>query len=1195
MTLLGNDFVDPTNPFESVMITASAGSGKTYQLSRRFLSLVASGADPSSILCITFSKKAAAEMRERILRDAIIYGQPDSEMAKVIEFNLKQQSNAAVKAGRPSPQLRPNHEVSNLIVNQSQSLAITTIDGILMEWCTKFATETPVVYDDMKLKMPWSVMSKHESQQLEATAWRNVFRKLSKSVASQELAPGILKTLIESSPEGKLSQSWHKLSTLRSSDTFIWLAEQMRDSAELPYQCDDLPFPTDADIVTHIEGSLRNVLTHVSNKDKKSDGLEALESKSLQGLIKAKILKSDGTFHGQTISKKVRSLAEQDCQFVEQSVREYVNGQKLLALNAQAKLLWFFYKQWSHEFFSLKTKEGLAQFSDALKGVFYLFQAGFAGAKWLIQNKVKHLMLDEFQDTSRLQWRVFSELAKDVLSGVTTDSSALAGTVFVVGDPKQSIYAFRESAPEIMDMAKSDLTPHGLQDVVMSTSWRSAQIVLDAVNALFCDTSMIANFPLHQAAKIGEKYAVPNVGGVGLLPLITAVKKAKSKPEMDQSVSLDIQNEPVNSDSLGTESDLANDQDQDDKGPVEAQALQVSNYIRRCLDGLEPISIIDKDSNSFRVAQPKDFAVLYPKSTHAHILEKALLDHRIPCVREEKKGFFDRQEIKDAVSALRWTAWKSDSVALLTIIKSPFFSVPDQLIFAALTHSTKDSSKNELFGQSGSNIFEQLISSEQTVIKNSINTLLSCFQGVTPFAGFTKMLSETLALESYAQMFQNQEGLLACENLKQFLEILRCLESDGITDIYSTLQHLERMEIEDETGNASTASNCVKLMTIHKSKGLEFPVVFLMDTARDWYKEETSWVRSVKEGFEGFRYIGSKDDRPYNSPEFSQVLIDNENYQRGEKARVLYVAMTRAKQYLFATGFYKPTKLEPEISPDSYYKEIRQSIAKIGGKTDDTGLFVALTSAPIKVASIEGTSPPKTIVTNSDSDSKDEPTPKLRPEILILKRPQSSASEKESTQLNDLPTVKSEVKDVLDTSLSANLNNAPSETSGPIYGTAMHLALECHLRGLPLNDDYILSRINIGSPTAQSPTMNEASEIARTAIVDANSLILSECWRELMCDAAHVYPELSLGILSKSDLDFVFYQKRPDLVIERNDGKYIVVDYKTDLHLSDQELILTYRPQIQEYCEAIKAIFNQDEVDGYILQTRKQKLIGIQR
>ena len=135
--------LNPQNPYLSAMVSASAGSGKTYQLSRRFLGLVAAGADPSSILAVTFSKKAAAEMRERIVQDAIALG-TDAKVFKDFFHALRLWREEGLEQGLPLPPLKTPAEVSDLITRSSQSLSITTIDAILMEWCLRFPWETRI-------------------------------------------------------------------------------------------------------------------------------------------------------------------------------------------------------------------------------------------------------------------------------------------------------------------------------------------------------------------------------------------------------------------------------------------------------------------------------------------------------------------------------------------------------------------------------------------------------------------------------------------------------------------------------------------------------------------------------------------------------------------------------------------------------------------------------------------------------------------------------------------------------------------------------------------------------------------------------------------------------------------------------------------------------------------------------------------
>ncbi|NBQ54425.1 MAG: hypothetical protein EBU49_12730, partial [Proteobacteria bacterium] len=137
---------DPKNPYQSHVVKASAGCGKTYQLSQRFLALVAAGAEPGSILTVTFTRKAAAEMRERILGDAgkLLAGGPESaafdqEMAR---YYRESRAQILEERGIQLPPPRTAKESGSIIINQSQSLRITTIDSVFHDWIAKFPAET---------------------------------------------------------------------------------------------------------------------------------------------------------------------------------------------------------------------------------------------------------------------------------------------------------------------------------------------------------------------------------------------------------------------------------------------------------------------------------------------------------------------------------------------------------------------------------------------------------------------------------------------------------------------------------------------------------------------------------------------------------------------------------------------------------------------------------------------------------------------------------------------------------------------------------------------------------------------------------------------------------------------------------------------------------------------------------------------
>lgn len=1164
----------PQNPYQSILVSASAGSGKTYQLSRRFLALVSAGAQPSSILTVTFSRKAAAEMRSRVIADAIAYGNADKAFAGFHE-ELSYWRKQALHEGLNVPELLDAKAVSQLIVQNTQSLAITTIDGILMEWCLKFPLESAQTSGEASLISPWNITSSKELFELQKMAWQRTLSSLPKQ--SELSAKDFYESVLASAPGNAFKTAWQRLESLIKSDTFIWLAESLRGHASLSYEVsaneEDLD---ETALVSRYAAELAELIGHVTNPEKRGLGLAAINNRSYKGLEDAAILKKDGTLHGTTISKRIRAAAPRAVDVLESAFRRFKNQEKLRRLNAHARLLWLLYRVWCQELLTIKATNAQGNFSDLLKGVYQIFTGDFPGPRWLLGQRAKHILLDEFQDTSRLQWSAFRELANEILSGRSSDQQVIPGTVFIVGDAKQSIYGFREADPEILELAHEDLESLGLAKISMSDSWRTANIILEFVNTIFqtpqhADPTkiLIPDFPKHQTASVSGKVVVPDCGSIHVLPLV------KNSEE--------------------------------ETGPA-LEAKQVSNHIKAILEGSFPTPIWDKKQRTFRAPRPEDFAILYPKSTHADVLEDELRSLAIPAVREEKRGYFERQEIKDCLSLMRWLAIPADTASLCSVLKSPFCAVSDEVLQTLIQTTAGDVTLSEQAQDSKLSSLVILKRLEATHPKTAtlLHSLLLSERSLSCFDIFCRWFKETTACTSYLEAFGERDGKLAEANLLKFLEILRSAESQGMSNLHDVLLHCDALISENETGNASVAHNAVHLMTVHKSKGLEFPIVILVDTANDWFRSETNWLRSTMKGQEGFYYIGTKEERPEGEPQIDLAISLNEGVQRAEKARLLYVALTRAQQHLVVSGSFKTTK-ELALPPaDSFYMRLRDaagaltqgSSSELAPDTDlrlEREILQAMQNTTLPVATRE-----------QDQLLSSAGGPEFKLEHVLTRG--SSGFKDAPPALNILRTLNSVTSQSVSVAKPALSNQeAPvwSRSAATVYGTAVHRILELssedvHAASRPTLES-LLSYLRNNQKESLGLAHDELESVAKTALHDAALLVKSNLWRALWSESVSTLKEASFAVTMRGKggvVDFKIGQ--PDLVSERRDGTWWVVDYKTALPPSENLTELFqfseeqgYGEQVRGYREALTRLLPGKVIKSFILFTRAQQLLEI--
>lgn len=1144
-------FDHPQDPYKSILVSASAGSGKTFQLSRRFLALVTAGALPPTILTITFSKKAAAEMRSRIIADAIAYGLGERKF-EGFHDSIQKWRQAAVTTGQNPPPLLTPKAASDLIVQNTQSLAITTIDSVLMEWSLRFPEETAQRQGDVVLMAPWDIPRAAEAYRQCSHAWSLAVKAIA-ATGSKETSLAFMQHLIHAAPGGSLKTAWGRLDTLISSDTFIWLSEHLRGEAHLYYdtQNSDLPV-SDEELVEALESDLIKVVGLVSNMEKRSLATAALAERQWTGLLSAGILKKDGSLNGTTVSKKIQTALPLEVERIQNLAVRYQNLRRLEDMNAHARLLWLFFHAWRDAYLQVRASAQTGTFSDALKGAYSLFKGDYPGPRWLIQSNAKHLLLDEFQDTSRLQWEAFKELASDLMAGVSKDEATPTGTVFIVGDAKQSIYGFREADPDILTAAFESLSGHGLQNVTMSESWRTAPLLMEVINGVFTSSSehgggLIDGFPKHQTAHLDGQPVVPDVASIQLLP-ISFIENTQDKSKIES----------------GKEVELS--------GP-ELDAKNTAAYIHDCLSGKIETPIWDQNEKKLRPPRPADFALLYATATHAHTYENALRSLQIPSRREERRGFFDRQEIRDSVALFRWLALPADTASLCSVLKSPFCNVSDRTL-QKLIHGGHDKTQDERKLCAPTQDILSRLEAFDLKLYALLTRLSEGEQASSCFDIFSDWLIKTNGAAKYESLFGELEGPLAKANLLKFLELLRHFEAKGVSSLHDVLVNLTELAQDDETGSATIATDAVHLMTAHKSKGLEFPVVILVDTVSDWYRSESHWVRSSEPGKEGFYYIGTKDERPEEEPQIQSAIKQNEWAQRREKARLLYVAMTRAKQHLVLTGHYTRKKSQPEPPESSYYHTVSKVLRSMGAVETPAGLRLERCSE-MNYGFVE---------THSSHSKETLPLPKpsrmLVPPLKILSVTGQALSSKADASRR-----------------TSSVEQPANPVKGPVYGTAVHRCLELISDGQTVDSLTLRKYLLSAQEQAKHLSSEDLDVTIQTAMTDASSLTRSKVWEWLFSDTKSILREVSFAETRKDahgSQSFVVGQ--PDVLLEKISGEWWIIDYKTTYvpegaDLTSMSRDLGYFDQLEGYLSGVQKLLPGASVKSYLLYTRNGTLL----
>ncbi len=465
-------------PLPRELVLASAGSGKTYHLSSRILGLLAAGATPGEVLATTFTRKAAGEILERALV-RLAEGASDPEKAKELGHDAH-------------PNLEEPGECRRLlarILAGLHQLNVGTLDAFFVRLAQSF-------FQELGLVPGWTIADERTEERLRTEAVQAAL-----SGADRAELVELLRMLTRGDADRRVHAA-----VLDHVDTLLSIHRQLDPDAVDPWgpgfgvteRLAGSEIEAEAaklaarliqfDIPTTQAGSPRR--SWVRARDNTSPAIAARDwEAALRGGVGAKVIRGEDTFDGVPIPPEfidlfheVRSLARIDL------AGEYRRESQ--AMGRLAELL-------AAAFDESQRRIGAYRFEDI---TYLLGGPDPTGSRedlhYRLDQRVRHLLLDEFQDTSLEQWRALEPLAHELLSGHLDERAGV-----IVADTKQSIYGWRGARPELVRQVGKR---HGLTETTMDRSWRSSQVVLDFVADIFRD---FPNNPVISSIGVGERVA----------------------------------------------------------------------------------------------------------------------------------------------------------------------------------------------------------------------------------------------------------------------------------------------------------------------------------------------------------------------------------------------------------------------------------------------------------------------------------------------------------------------------------------------------------------------------------------------------------------------------------------------------------------------------------------------------------------
>ncbi|MDE2774605.1 MAG: UvrD-helicase domain-containing protein [Chloroflexota bacterium] len=494
----------------------------------------------------------------------------------------------------------------------------------------------------------------------------------------------------------------------------------------------------------------------------------------------------------------------------------------------------------------------------------------------------KHLLVDEFQDTNAAQWQIINSLA-DLQRG---------GSLFVVGDPKQSIYQFRGADVSVFNQVRNQIAGHAAGYALpLSTSFRSHRPLVEQFNALFAkillrdESSPVKDYEV--------KFGKPMTAFRQNAPALPAISlQLLEAEERDES------GEPLKDQRGRRITRRADDMRR-------WEAFEIAAQIKRMIAEERPV--FSKATGQTRAMAYRDAAVLFQSMTNLTLYEEVFKAQDIPFLTVAGRGYFDQQEVWDMLDLLRFLHNPADSLSLASILRSPIFAFSDDLLFALrlLKDDASESREPKPLWQAlqiaNEHPMTGVAENDLPVIKHALEVL----DALLSLAGrmtISELLRRALALTNYLAILTGlPDGDRRRGNVEKLLQLA---EDSGKITLGKFTQYLADLTAREvrEGEAALEPGDAIRLMTVHASKGLEFPLVVLADA---------SWERG-----------GRGDPTIQVDPDFglscSIYSADSNKYESGfahrrnrrlqalkeaaERKRLLYVAATRAQDYLLISG-----------------------------------------------------------------------------------------------------------------------------------------------------------------------------------------------------------------------------------------------------------------------------------------------------
>ncbi|WP_339061894.1 UvrD-helicase domain-containing protein [Tepidibacillus marianensis] len=1125
------------------IVPAGAGSGKTRVLVERFVKIIEKLQNVpfvlEKIVAITFTEKAAREMKERVRKEM---------MERRDQALIDQVFNKA--------------ELWQENIQRLERANISTIHS----FCAKILREFPI---EAKLDPEFQVLDQTQMNWLLFDVVENELKKqleVEKEKGASPLYQWVIaagfRRAVKQIVKGyqQLKNTGHSLKEIRQftenqfqKSPYEWLIgwEQLIQAGESLYHADSSQGNKNFKEFQNLWVTLREGLIQAKR-----------EIKPLEPIVETLINVTKGNLGKEEVKEWRTKVNNQAKKLMEQ-----LEGIKYLEWEKTVLELFYpLFERIDQRILLEKERLNGLDFDDLQLQVVHLLKEN-QRVKQKLQKRYTYFMIDEFQDNNQVQKTLASLLLTDDQGRIKP------GRLFVVGDPKQSIYRFRGADVSVFKEMEQVIVAMNGRVAPLQFNFRSHPQIIEFVNAFF--RQIMSKDPLS-----------PNY-----------YENAIARGQIESKEN-PIEFIPIYDDK------------EDEESVREKEAMAIAMRIEQLMS---------------QGVQAGEVAVLLRAMSNIKIYEHALRKFGIPYYVMGGRGFYEKQEIHDLIHILKYLIDSSNKIALAGILRSPIVGIQDDTLYWLMTRFAHQ----DLFRWSSQ--LDGVAESEQKKIKH----FLDWFESTKNWAGRMKvadLLRYILKQTHYtAILFGLNQDAQAVANIEKFIRMAENFPSDNPYSIHEFLARFERL-IEEENKETEAAiesemGNIVKLMTIHQSKGLEFPYVFVPDLSRKPNHDDA--LIQFHSSFGLTCKVPSEDHTFVPSIRYQVCAEKEKELDREESARVLYVAITRAEKKLFLSGKVEEAKNKEDLGQvlkETTWSKWLDAVFHVDQITIEEGQWPYLLSdgrtATIQVMNqhlleIDNVEENRSDVDQEDEQIGDEIEQASQSERIDYTKPIQLAPEERRISVSAIKryqqcpryyyfTDRLSLYQAMDWFIEdADQSLGMEDEKEEVYAffedetVIQQVSLTPSLKGTIVH--YVLEQITLfpnqideWQGTAEVGLVKQGHDLGQVVQKDWNSFLLQLEQYVMDYKRSSLFQTQADEVWPEYDFVLPLSQGKIFGTIDRielySDGSFSIVDYKTDQQID----IDLYRPQILTYALAIQKRLSKKAKDGKLYYLRHNKIESVE-